>query len=483
MASLMAPLQRVEIDAAPPERFRQILGDRFEEVARAAAESRDVFAGRVVWHINSTSRGGGVAELLQTLLAYARGAGVDGRWAVIEGTPEFFAITKRLHNRLHGSDGDGDGLGEAERSVYEDALGWQAEELAGMVRERDVVYLHDPQTAGMVPTLLGTGATVVWRCHVGADEPDDLARTAWDFLRPYLEGCDALVFSRSEFVWEGLPEDRIWIVPPSIDVFSPKNQDLEPAAVRSILRRIGLSDSSEADRAYFTRRDGTPGRVDRHAVIHQDGLVPEDAELIAQVSRWDRLKDPIGVMRGFADHLASDRPAHLVLAGPAAGSVTDDPEGAAVLEEVIAERASLPGAVRARVHIACLPMDDLQENAAMVNAIQRRSDIVVQKSLAEGFGLTVAEAMWKSRPVVASRRGGIQDQIDDGVSGVLLDDPADLEAFGRALGALVDDPQRRAAMGTAARARVEDRFLGTRHLLQYFALLRDLLAQRGVTGA
>jgi trehalose synthase len=128
-------------------------------------------------------------------------------------------------------------------------------------------------------------------------------------------------------------------------------------------------------------------------------------------------------------------------------------------------------------------MDDLQENAAMVNAIQRRSDIVVQKSLAEGFGLTVSEAMWKSRPVVASRRGGIQDQIEDGVSGVLLDDPADLEAFGRELGALVDDPARRAEMGDAARARVEDRFLGTRHLLQYFALLRDLLSHRGVPGA
>jgi trehalose synthase len=128
-------------------------------------------------------------------------------------------------------------------------------------------------------------------------------------------------------------------------------------------------------------------------------------------------------------------------------------------------------------------MTDLQENAAMVNAIQRRSDIVVQKSLAEGFGLTVAEAMWKGRPVVASRRGGIQDQIEDGVSGVLLDDPADLEEFGRALGELLDDPGRRAAMGAAARARVEDRFLGTRHLLQYFALLRDLLARKAAAGA
>jgi trehalose synthase len=334
----------------------------------------------------------------------------------------------------------------------------------------------------MVPRLLETGAAVVWRCHVGTDEPNGLARAAWDFLRPYLADCDAYVFSRSEFVWDGLPEERIWIVPPSIDVFSPKNQELEDVNIRSILRRIGLSDGSRLDRAYFVRRDGTPGRVDRSAEIHQDALVPEDAELVTQVSRWDRLKDPLGVMRGFADHVAADREAHLLLAGPDVSAVTDDPEGAEVLAEVIAERQSLPAAVRGRVHVATLPMADLQENAAMVNAIQRRSDVVVQKSLAEGFGLTVAEAMWKGRPVVASRRGGIQDQIEDGVSGMLIDDPADLAAYGRILGELLDDAPRREAMGVAARARIEDRFLGTRHLLQYFALLRDLLQQKASAG-
>ncbi len=475
----MAPLERVEIDAAPLERFRTILGDRFEEVARAVGQSREVFAGRVLWHINSTASGGGVAELLQALLAYARGAGVDGRWALIAGTPEFFTVTKRIHNLLHGSPGDGGELGDEEREVYEETLGHQAAELASMVRERDIVYLHDPQTAGMIPRLLRSGASVVWRCHVGTDEPNGLSRKAWDFLRPYIRHCDALVFSRSEFVWDDLPEDRVWIVPPSIDAFSPKNQDLEPVSVDSILRRIGLSDGSQADRAYFTRRDGTPGRVDRPAVIQQDALLPDSALLVTQVSRWDRLKDPIGVMRGFTEHVAGDRPIHLLLAGPDVDAVTDDPEGATVLAEVIAERHRLPGPIRRRVHIACLPMNDLQENAAMVNAIQRRSDIIVQKSLAEGFGLTVAEAMWKSRPVVASRRGGIQDQIEDGVSGVLLDDPADLAEFGREVAALAADPARRAEIGAVARDRVADRFLGTRHLLQYFALLRDLLERKG----
>jgi trehalose synthase len=471
----MASIQLVEIPAESPERFREILGERFEKVAIAIGEAREVFAGRVLWHINSTARGGGVAELLQTLLGYARGAGVDGRWSVIEGDGAFFEVTKRIHNRLHGVPGDGGELGEAERRVYEAVLEPQAAELAAMVRERDVVYLHDPQTAGLVPALARTGASVVWRCHVGVDEPNDLARSAWSFLLPYIGEADAYVFSRERFVWDGLPRELVWVVAPSIDAFSPKNQEMEPAAVSSILRRIGLADGSHADRAYFTRRDGTPGRVDRTAELCQDELIPEHAPLITQVSRWDGLKDPVGVLRGFGEHVPADAGARLLLAGPNVSGVTDDPEGAVVYADVVEARKCLPAEIRARVHLASLPMDDIQENAAMVNAIQRRSDVVVQKSLAEGFGLTVAEAMWKSRAVVASARGGIQDQIADGISGVLLPDPADLPAFGAVLSELVHDPERRAELGAAARERVADEFLGTRHLLQYFELLRDLL--------
>ncbi|TMK74135.1 MAG: glycosyltransferase, partial [Actinobacteria bacterium] len=162
-------------------------------------------------------------------------------------------------------------------------------------------------------------------------------------------------------------------------------------------------------------------------------------------------------------------------------AVTDDPEGAEVLTEVDAYRRELDPAVRRRVHMATLPMDDIQENAAIVNAIQRRSDIVVQKSLAEGFGLTVAEAMWKSRPVVATRAGGIQDQIVDGESGILLDDPHDLAAMGQALRRLLDDPGFARRLGAAAKQRVEDEFLGTRSLIQYEQLLAELLRHGGAT--
>jgi trehalose synthase len=212
--------------------------------------------------------------------------------------------------------------------------------------------------------------------------------------------------------------------------------------------------------------------------MFQDEPVPDGAPLVTQVSRWDRLKDPRGVMRCFVENVEDDE-AHLLLAGPSVAAVSDDPEGAEVLAEVEGYRNELDPVVRRRVHLATLPMDDVQENAAIVNAIQRRSDIVVQKSLAEGFGLTVAEAMWKARPVVATKAGGIQDQIVDGESGVLLDDPLDLETAGDALGQLLGDPDYRTELGEAARRRVEDQFLGTRSLIQYAQLLGDLLRHVG----
>ncbi|HEX3262857.1 MAG TPA: glycosyltransferase [Solirubrobacterales bacterium] len=472
------PLTHVPVAPLPPERFRELLGARYTEIEDMIARGEELFAGRAVWHINSTARGGGVAELLQSLLAYARGGGVDARWVVVDGNPDFFHITKRIHNRLHGSSGDGGPLGDAEHEIYENTLRENAEELAATVAAPDIVFLHDPQTAGLVDPIRATGATVVWRCHVGLDLPNDLAREAWQFLRPYVENANAYVFSRKEFVWEGLASDKVWIVAPSIDAFSPKNQGLEAEAVRAILGIAGIRGEGEPINATFVREDGTPGRVDRAGEMFQDEPVPDDARLITQVSRWDRLKDPIGVLRGFVEHLA-DTDAHLLLAGPSVAAVADDPEGAEVLAEVDAYRRELDPAFRRRVHMAALPMEDVQENAAIVNAVQRRSDIVVQKSLAEGFGLTVAEAMWKSRPVVATRAGGIQDQIADGRSGVLLDDPHDLATMGAVLRRLLDDPAFARQLGDAARRRVEEHFLGTRSLIQYEQLLAQLLRQVG----
>jgi trehalose synthase len=196
---------------------------------------------------------------------------------------------------------------------------------------------------------------------------------------------------------------------------------------------------------------------------------------VVQISRWDRLKDPMGVLDSYVGGVAGTCDAHLVLAGPSVDEVADDPEGAETYREVKRAWEALADDVRARVHLVCLPMDDEEENAAMVNALQRRADVVVQKSLAEGFGLTVAEAMWKGRPVVASRIGGIQDQIEDGVSGILLDDPSDSQAFAEAVCGLLDDRAAAASVGERAKARVMSHFLGSRHLGQYVQLCAELV--------
>jgi trehalose synthase len=470
-------LTTVEIAPLDPQRFEEVLSsEQFGAFLEAIETARTLFEGRTVWNVNSTARGGGVAEMLRSLIAWARGAGVDARWVVIEGNTEFFAITKRIHNNLHGAAGDGGDLGPDERTVYEDALRANLDELLTLVGPGDVVILHDPQTAGLVGELAQSGATVVWRCHVGIDLPHDLARRAWSWLIPYVEDADAFVFSRKDFAWEGLPEQKVTVIPPSIDAFSPKNQELSAEAVAAILAATGLA-SGDPSGAEYELPDRTTGQVTRKADLFGTGRPPDDARLVVQVSRWDALKDPIGVIRGFAAHAADMAGVHLVIAGPAVEAVSDDPEGADMLRQARAAWEELSEDTRASIHLVTLPMDDGDENAAIVNALQRRADIVVQKSLAEGFGLTVAEAMWKGRPVVASRIGGIQDQIVHDETGLLLDNPADADEFGRALARLLDDPEGAAAMGRAAQQRVRDHFLGPQHLMRYVELLGRLIRQ------
>ena len=474
----MSPVSQVEINPLETERFEDVLApDRYEQLIDTIVRALELFDGRVVWNINSTARGGGVAEMLQSLLAYARGAGVDARWAVIEGDPEFFRITKRIHNHLHGAAGDGGELGEEEHRAYDATTSRNAEEMLELVAPEDVVIVHDPQPAGLIAPLVEKAALVIWRCHVGLDMPNHLARRAWDFLMPYVRPAAAYVFSREAYAWEGLDGSRISVIPPSIDAFSPKNQDLTDDRLRGILNASGLVSGATGGDPVFDRWDRTIKRVERKVDFYDGGdAPPADARLIVQVSRWDRLKDPVGVMDGFARHVAPRFPdLHLVLAGPAVAAVSDDPEGQEVLEECRSAWEPLDEDVRARVHLACLPMEDGEENAAIVNALQRRADVAVQKSLAEGFGLTVAEAMWKARPVVASRIGGIQDQIVHGESGLLLDDPTDPAEFGGAVMALLEDKARAERVGANARERVRDEFLGARHLIQYVDLIEGLL--------
>jgi trehalose synthase len=471
-------LSSVPVGTFRPERFAGLLDpEPYARFLEAVERGRAMLDGRIVWNVNSTARGGGVAEMLQSLLAYARGSGVDARWSVIEGSPGFFAITKRLHNRLHGFAGDGGDLGAEEARTFAQVSEANAAELTALVRAQDVVILHDPQTGGLCGPVKRTGATVVWRCHVGVDRPNDLVREAWRFLLPHVQPADAHVFTRSAYTWDGLDPARVWVIPPSIDAFSPKNEDLSPAAVTAILAAAGVFDIEAEAEARFTREDGSPGHVVRRAIIEGNRRpIPAYARVVMQVSRWDRLKDPLGVLRGFAEHVAPRTDAVLLLAGPSTASVSDDPEGRDVLDECLRAADELPADTGARVRLVSLPMEDREENAAIVNALQRRADVVVQKSLAEGFGLTVAEAMWKARPVVASGVGGIRDQMVDGETGVLLNDPRDLEAFGRAVSRLLAEPDVAEWIGQRARRRVRDVFLGPRHLMQYLDLFAALLS-------
>jgi trehalose synthase len=467
-------LKDVEVARLDPGRFEAVLDpDACRRFLRRLALAAERLAGRRLWQVNSTEQGGGVAEMLHFLLGYLTGAGIDARWVVLEGNQDFFAVTKRVHHLLHGQPGDGGELDEPARASYRQTLKETLGELEQLVKPGDVVVLHDPQTAGLVPALQQQGAMVIWSCHVGIDTPNDLARTAWEFLRPAVEQADAYVFSRAAYCWEGLDRTRLAVTAPCIDAFAPKNQSLEPPTVSAILEAAGILEDPAAHVGTpgFRRLDGSPGRVVRRAEMIQDQPIPPGVPLVVQLSRWDRLKDPLGVLEGFARHVPDGLGAHLLLAGPVAASVSDDPEADQILQQVRRAGAALPRAARDRVHLACLPMEDLEENAAMVNAIQRRADVIVQKSLAEGFGLTVAEAMWKARPVLASRVGGIQDQVRHGHSGLLLEDPSDLVGFGRAIHALLTDRGRAQRMGEAAHRRVGQEYLAPRRLIQELDLI------------
>lgn len=469
----------VDVPRRPVAQLEEVIGsERTARLLASATGFRKRLGSRVIWNISSTRAGGGVAEMLQVIVGYTKDLAIDVRWLVIDGDHEFFRITKRLHNRIHGVPGDAGGLGPPERAHIEEVLAANVASMSDWVSAGDLVLLHDPQTAGLAPLMAERGALVVWRCHIGIDRETVLTRSVWEFLSPFLAHVQGCVFSRRSLIPAALRSGRTWIIPPSIDPFSPKNQPLTAAVVRAILTASGLLAGPMSTPPAYTRRDGSPGEASRPAWLVADGLPGPADPIVVQVSRWDRLKDMVGVMRGFADHVPLSVPGWLVLAGPAVDGVSDDPEGAGVLAECLAVRQSLSAAQRGRLILMCLPMVDVDDNAATVNALQRNARLITQKSLAEGFGLTVAEAMWKGRPVIGSAVGGIQDQIVPG-TGLLLRDPTDLARFGRLTRDLLEDPERAQRMGRAAREHVRRDFVGDVHLLGYAELFTALLDSAG----
>jgi trehalose synthase len=315
--------------------------------------------------------------------------GVDSRWLVISGEPDFFRITKRIHNRLHGAEGDGGPARRRRARAYEAALEPNKPALADTSRPATSSSSTTRSPPGWSPRSRSSTSSSIWRLHVGADEIEDHVRGAWDFLRPYIEPADAWVFSRDAFAWDGLDAERTFTIAPSIDVFAPKNEDLDDDEVRAILVAAGLLDGDAPAPEHA---------IERRADVLEERPLPADRPDGPAGLALGRAQGPPRRAQGVRRaHRAAPRRRPRARRPVRRGRLRR-PEGADELERVQDDWRALPDDIRERVHIASLPMDDHDENAWMVNALQRHAAVVVQKSLAEGFGLTVSEGMWKGRP-------------------------------------------------------------------------------------
>ncbi len=463
-------VQEMPVPRRSREHFASIQPVGFRRAERAIERADSGFAGRAIWHISYASgdgNGSGVDEMLRSLLGYTRDSGLDAHWLGAAADHGFRTVSRRIYHRLYGSEGDGGPLGDDERQVIELVAAEHAELLSGRIRPGDVVFLHD--LPGLVGPMKEAGAKVIWRCHLGVDEPNAWAREAWEFLWPMVADADASVFSRREYAWEMIPPDRVGVLHPTVDPFSPKNQSIRPEVVLAILDQIGLADSGLETPPVFERSDGSPYRLTATGEIDQDGPLPAETPLVVQVSGWERLKGQRELLDLFAREMG-DSPAHLVIAGPEIGTSAVGTEEGDVLDELRVVRDGLAEEARARIHLVQLPRHDLEENAIMVNALQRRADLIVDNAAREAFGLSVAEAMLKGKAVLARRIGGIEDQIVDGVSGVLID-PGEDARFATVMRQLLDDQRRREELGIGARAQAVSRSLTIEHLAEYLELI------------
>lgn len=448
------------------------LSPALRELLDEAQTLTPALQGRTVWMINSTAHGGGVAEMLPRQVALLRQLGVDVRWAVIRpGEPRFFDLTKRLHNLIHG-------VGTAELSADDVALyASVSEALAGALRPRlgprDVLVTHDPQPAGVGAVLKQElGLPAVWRCHIGLAERTPETRAAWTMLRPHVAAYDAAVFTAPEYIPSFLA-DRVSLITPAIDPWSHKNRALSPHKLAGILCNGGLMPDYQPvvtrPWASQARRLGADGHF-------QSGIGSGDIGLmfrptILQVSRWDHLKGFAPLLRGFVELKRRGAPngkernhrrfklVRLILAGPDASSVADDPQAEQVLRELCQVHASLDAQLQDDIAILSLPMKSPKQNALMVNALQRCASVVVQNSLQEGFGLTVTEAMWKGVAVLGSNAVGLAHQIQDGINGRRLHDPEDPTELAEVLGEMLASARARDRWGARARRHVYDQHL------------------------
>ena len=396
------------------EDYEPLIGaEAVERIANKAARLDGIH----VVNVNSTYYGGGVAEMLSSLTLLMNAMGVKTGWRVIQGRPDFFSVTKKMHNALQGGDIN---LSELKRGIYEEVV---FENAARIHLDHDVVIVHDPQPLPLIRFFRKT-APWVWRCHVDLTAPNP---ELWDYFRTFIERYDAVVLSLPEYAQKIGPPQRF--IMPAIDPFSSTNRE--------------LSD------------DEIDERMDHYGI-------PSDLPLVVQVSRFDKWKDPQGVIDAFKI-ARREVDATLVLVGNVA---TDDPEGQDVFADLCASRED-------RIQILSV------QDSALVNALQRRAAVVLQKSLREGFGLTVAEAMWKGTPVIGGDVGGIRHQIVDGDNGFLV---RDVEGAARRIVEVLKDPDLGRRLGHRAKESVRARFLMSRLAEEWLDLIASFEASFHLKG-
>lgn len=396
-------------------RYEKVVGtDVVGHVRQLAAPLR----GAKVVHVNSTREGGGVAEILRMLVPLQQALGLDVRWDIITGPELFYQCTKAFHNALQGNRVV---VGEELLRTYEQANRDAAETLLPVLSDADFVFIHDPQPAALLRSIPNRRGKWVWRCHIDASHP---YRAVWKYLRALVAPYDASIFSLPDFA-QPLPHPQ-YLIAPSIDPLNEKNAEIPETEVRNVFDEFGL-----------------------------DPELP----LLVQVSRFDRFKDPIGVIEAFR-MVRRFTPAQLVLAG---GGASDDPEGEAVLQEVRRAAAEDPD-----IHVLVLPPDAHRT----INRLQRAADVVIQKSIREGFGLTVSEALWKGKPVIGGDTGGIRLQVVNHYTGFLVRTP---EGAALRIRYLLHRRDLLRDMGERGRRFVRENFLITRHLREYLTLMVSLL--------
>lgn len=393
------------------EDYARIVGDEVIDQVRQLAH---MLEGAKIVHVNSTKEGGGVAEILHWLIPLKRQLGLDVSWKVIRGEERFYECTKTFHNALQGNRTS---ISDSLLRVYEETNRINAEEMNEALCNADFVFIHDPQPALFLHFCPERRGKWIWRCHIDLSRP---FRPVWKYLRSYVQDYDASVWSLSQFA-QPLPHPT-YLISPSIDPLSEKNMELGAAEIASVRERFQL-----------------------------DPLRP----IVTQVSRFDHFKDPVGVIQAYrlAKHFT---PFQLVLAG---GGATDDPEGAKVYQEVLNASSGDP-----EIHLLLLPPDAHRT----INALQRMSDIILQKSTREGFGLTVTEGLWKGKPVIGGDTGGIRLQVINHHTGFLVSTP---EGAANRIRYLLRHRQKIREMGQKAHRFVLENFLLTRHLREYLTLM------------